>query len=1156
MNRAYSIVWSAARQMWMVAAEKTSSKGGGIKTVLQAAALPLMLLMSSGGATAAYPQIPWTLDRDEPQIVKPGGLDEVKYGEVRNGTILNGREPGEEDFPGDAFALQKVREGGTANNTIVNGWGFMVVNKDATANNALLNESGMMDVQSGGKAATVTVNSGAGLMVEGGGRATNISLAAGGALATTTKATEVKGVRADGEVAFSVENNVARNILLENGSLLVEENGQSYDTLVKKGGSEIILADGLAHSTIVEKKGEQHIFKDGKAQNTILKSGGRLLVNEGATAIDVTQEAGGVLQLTTNVSQVTGKRADGVDFSVRHGEANNILLEKRGILRVMTLDSSYNTIINKRGTEILEFNGKSFNSIINEKGKQQVKTGGISEGSIVNAGGFLKVEAGGIARNITQKAGGVLVLNTAAQHVEGVHSGDVKFLVKDGLASNVLLEKRGRLDVLPGQSSAGTIINRKGTEYVYSGGATSGTTINNGGNQLVDLRAYTEGTVINSGGAQTLYKGAIAKNTVVNASGKQLIKSEALAKNTKVNNKGVLEIDSGGIIHGRTEIGSGGMLVGRQGVNTVIVNNGDLVWSAPQNVTFSMRLNGTGSMGVSGGSLALHNAFIDQKNIAIAKNATLTVDKGSQVNANITTDSGGQLNMAGGSVLSGVVNSHGGMRLAEKASWLAADDSFVSSLTLDKGSRVALGADQSVHRDRASNTPVKLTVGSLHGNGGTFLLHTDTHEHLSDHLVVDGGKATGQSVLDIMVGDNHIGRATSGDGIAVVKMVNGATSEQKAFVLAHSVEGGAYNYNLRRNAQGAWHLTTDKVNPDDPPLPPGPNPGPTPGPTPDYRNGLSAYLSAPVVASQLADLLADQAYRGRKQVTDQGVWLNVGGGHLKVRDTGKLHKTDSSDLSGLQGGMVLGADIWGYDSGDYSLWTGIYAGTGHSDMDTWLNGERSGTVKDNAWAGGAYLGFAHDNGARAELAVQGTHHHINNNTDTSKNASAEGNGWSVLAEAGYAFGLTGQLNLEPYAGWEYHYTALNDAHDEVSRLKWGNENRQGVTAGLRLGNQVERNTTGLMPSISQLPVAWWTGASVTRNYGKAASLDVSAARGNGGDVVTFHGQDTGTSGRLDAGLMAEIRPDVTLGAGVNWQTWMAGNGEDSYGGEVKLQVAF
>lgn len=1179
MNRAYSIVWNAARQMWMVAAEKTSSRGGGIKTVLQAAALPLMLLMFSGGATAAYPNVPLTLD-GEPIIVGPGGLDEVYGGETRTGTILNGRCPKNGDFPGDAFALQKVRWGGVANETVVNAFGFVVVNENGIANNTAINKKGMMDVQSGGKVATVTVASRGGLIVEGGGTATGISLEAGAALATTTKAKEVRGVRADGNVAFSIQNNVANNILLENGSLLVEENGQSNNTLVKKGGSEIVIKNGVAHNTIVEKRGDQYIFEGGKAQNTLLKSGGRLLVNELGTAIDVTQEAGGALQLSTNVTKVTGTRADNVAFSVEHGVANNILLEKNGILRVMTLDSSHDTIINKRGTEIIEMDGQSFNSTINEKGKQEVKLRGISEGSVIKSGGILEVNTGGTARSITQETGGVLVLNTGAQHVEGIHSGNVNFLVKDGLASHVLLEKGGQLDVLPGQSSLGTIINSEAIEYVQSGGATSGTTINNGGIQLVDIRGVTDGTVINAGGQQYIARNAVANNTVVNEAGIQLIDSEGIArntvvnsggfqylvsggtaKNTTVNSNGLLLMDSGAIITGRTEIGSGGMLMGLRNDETVIVNNGELVWTAPQDVAFSMTLNGTGSMGVSGGSLALHNALINQQNIAIAENGILTVDKGSQVNANVTTTSGGQLNMAGGSILSGVVNGTGGLTLAENASWLASGDSSVSSLTLDKGSSVALGADRAVRLDRAPNTPVKLTVGNLQGNGGTFFLHTDTHEHLSDHLVVDGGRATGQSMLDIMVGDNQVGRATSGDGIALVKMVNGATSEQEAFLLSHSVEGGAYNYNLRRNAEGAWHLTTDKVNPDDPPLPPTPPgpvpPGPVPpGPTPDYRHGLSAYLSAPVVASQLADMLAEQAYRGRKEVTAQGVWLNVGGGHLKVRDTGKLHKSDSSDLSGLQGGIVLGADVWGYGNDDYAVWTGIYAGTGHSDMDAWLNGDRAGTVKDNAWAGGAYLGFAHDDGAHAQLAVQGTHHHINSNTNTSKNASADGNGWSVSAEAGYAFEVTDQLNLDPYVGWQYHYTAINDARDEVSRLKWGNENRQGVTAGLRLGNEPGRNPGGVLPTVSQLPVAWWTGASVTRNYGKGATLDVSAARGDGGDVVTFRGQDTGTSGRLEAGLMAEIRPDVTLGAGVNWQTWMAGNGEDGYGGEVKVRVGF
>ena len=326
-------------------------------------------------------------------------------------------------------------------------------------------------------------------------------------------------------------------------------------------------------------------------------------------------------------------------------------------------------------------------------------------------------------------------------------------------------------------------------------------------------------------------------------------------------------------------------------------------------------------------------------------------------------------------------------------------------------------------------------------------------------------------------------------------------------------------------------------------------------PTPDYRAGLSAYLSAPAVATQLDRFLAGQAAQGRRVSTEQGVWWNAGGGRLEQDNVGNLLAGDRSELAGAQTGLVMGGDLLRHETEAYALWGGVYAGTGYSDLNAWRNGLRDGSVKDTVWTGGAYLGATHESGARVGLVLQGSHHQLRSQSRTGQGFRTDGRSWSMATEAGYAFGLTETLSLEPYAGWSYRRTDVEDARDRVSALHWSIDSRHEVTTGLRLVSQGGRNEIGRLAAAADLPVSWWTGTSVTQTFGEDTVMTVSAP-GVSGSEVNFRGNNEGASGRLEAGLIAEIRPDVMLGMGANWSTRLSGHSEEGYGGEVKLKIGF
>ena len=81
----------------------------------------------------------------------------------------------------------------------------------------------------------------------------------------------------------------------------------------------------------------------------------------------------------------------------------------------------------------------------------------------------------------------------------------------------------------------------------------------------------------------------------------------------------------------------------------------------------------------------------------------------------------------------------------------------------------------------------------------------------SDQIVINGGKATGQTLLTIRnVGG--IGAQTSGAGIPVIVAVNGGTIARNAFALADSPVVGGYRYTLDQNGQDLYLVsapTTD-----------------------------------------------------------------------------------------------------------------------------------------------------------------------------------------------------------------------------------------------------------------------------------------------------------------------------------------------------------
>ena len=119
-----------------------------------------------------------------------------------------------------------------------------------------------------------------------------------------------------------------------------------------------------------------------------------------------------------------------------------------------------------------------------------------------------------------------------------------------------------------------------------------------------------------------------------------------------------------------------------------------------------------------------------------------------------------------------------------------------------------------------------LTTTSYIGTGGTIAMNTflGADGSPSDKLVINGGSATGNSLLRITNAGGP-GAETVANGIAVVQAINGGTTAPGAFALAGEVRGGAFDYDLFRGGLGGsspndWFLRSSFIvgPPIEPPI--------------------------------------------------------------------------------------------------------------------------------------------------------------------------------------------------------------------------------------------------------------------------------------------------------------------------------------------------
>ncbi|MDY0928884.1 AIDA repeat-containing protein [Enterobacter sp. CFBP8995] len=750
MNRAYRIVWSAARQAWVVASERAGN-GGRPPMAVKKAAVAFLLLggmtslpasaqnyngtvvtgagntqtLNSGdtssavtvsnhakqyvnsGATATGTQVTSSAD----QTIYAGGLatssvlsDKGSYQYVQSGGVATGTLV-------DNKATQYVYAGGSVSSTTLSNGGGIELNTNANASGITINSGGRANI-AGGSANTILINSGGTLSILNGAVGMNINQQAGGTLNADTSTT-LMGINRLG--AFSISGGQAQSLLMENNGILsVLSATSATNTTVASAGLAVVESGGTAIATTVLDGGNQTIYSGGSALFSVI-NGGQEVVSGTATGTTVNNNG------QQNVS--AGGVAAGTVVN-SGGQINNF-----GTVTSATINDNGKVFVNSGASTV--------STIINSGGIEYLNSGGLSTAAQLNSGSYQTVYAGGEAISASVTGGTQQVLGMATSTM--LNSGGAQYVYADGIANGTLIGNNAAQGV--GGTANSTTVAAGGAQYVYDGGSANWTTVTNNGYMNVQSGGSASGAVVKSGGTLYTNDGAtatgltLASGAVLNTrTGATLNGNNALgafsisggqAKNVLLENNGFLDVEAGDASSG-TILNSAGRESVSGSASGTTVNAGGLQ---------SVKAGGTatGTLVNSGG-----REYVEGSAIATTVNdgGMLTVFNGGIASRSIINQ-GGLLSVASGGVATDTTVATGGLlNIADGGVLTLANSNFINDgvTTYDTSTNASLYSSVS-----GSGQLIKSGAGTL-TLGGTF---SQSQVNLNaGALVMDGLQAT------------------------------------------------------------------------------------------------------------------------------------------------------------------------------------------------------------------------------------------------------------------------------------------------------------------------------------------------------------------------------------------------------------------------------
>lgn len=504
---------------------------------------------------------------------------------------------------------------------------------------------------------------------------------------------------------------------------------------------------------------------------------------------------------------------------------------------------------------------------------------------------------------------------------------------------------------------------------------------------------------------------------------------------------------------------------------TEVEGNGQLTKTGKGSLTLTLDNTYTGGTTIEQGVLQLGNGGdIGSIQGDVVDNGVLNVNRGDTLALTGNISGKGQLHQTGSGIteLQGE-NSYSGATLIANGVLQAGNTNTLSSAshhyvvadtTLNTQgynqtvAGLSNGGDVSLIGQQTGTT---LTVkGDYTGEKGTInmaAIQNGSGAGIADRLIIDGGKASGSTLLDI--DGSGLGAPTIGDGIEVVTALNGATTtaqtSRDAFHLAADrMAAGAFEYQLHAgNAQGQgenWYLRSE------------------------YRPETMLYSGlASVVRQGDISLLGNMHQRMGDEVKpgideDNRAWARMIGYSGKT----KLDDAAGTQTSSHTMGIQVGVDMYANESWKAGMYTSIL------DIDSNVKGTKTGSdgkggnIDDNAFYVGGYATWFSGDGMYVDNVLQyGNHKSRLAATGNNGSYTVRGNTLTASTEVGKSFRLGASAwSLEPQAQLIYQYSDFdNSTLDGVTPTKVKMDTADSFTArlGVRLVADYDTNHGKFQP---------------------------------------------------------------------------------------------
>ena len=547
----------------------------------------------------------------------------ITNGESRNGIILKN----------DSMV---VLDGGIANSTTVNSFGYVHISSGGTANSASINELGFVYVSSGGIANNTTANYDGYLSVTSGGIANNTTIRFEGWCYVYNSAVANNVTVCSKGLLGVASGGTATNIIASTGAIIHFDVTPGTYIQGTSGGSAFVINDGFVSNFSVRSDCSLRVYSHGLANNTIVNPFGSLSVLSGGTVNNTTVNSNGSL------------------FVSGGGTANSITISPYG-----------NTFISSGGT----VNSTTLNS----GGRLVVSRDGIANNITINSGGRLEVSSGGSATNITWTpcVGQVRIEDgayaTFSDQFFGVYYGLNEHLLSSAMMMEGQTISTGSAYIMAnGIMENGSVGNSSGFIYVLSGGNANNTEINYKGKLEVSSGGIANTATVNSGGTLQIFGNGTAYDIVANQGAIDIL-SRGAADTVAISSGGYLSVSSLGIVSNAIIYNSGKCyLGGGEAKNAVISSGGSLAIYAGGKTNDAKVMSG-GSLFVSsggkanetkmsGGSLVVFS--MGAANDTYVENGSVIVSR-SGIASNVTMNWGRFWLSSGGTALNPTINKGG-----------------------------------------------------------------------------------------------------------------------------------------------------------------------------------------------------------------------------------------------------------------------------------------------------------------------------------------------------------------------------------------------------------------------------------------------------------------------------------------------------------------